>query len=215
VAAAITATGGEALAGAADLTDPAACRHVAARAVEAFGSIDILVANAFSGGIGSEIAEADLDEWRRVFEVNVYGSLHIAQAVVPAMRAHGGGSIIFVNSMAMRLIEPRFGGYAASKGALLTAAQTLAKELGADHIRVNSVVPGYIWGPALEGYFATMAQARGCDPAVIYDEIASRTALHHIPTSEEIARTIVFFASDLAAAVTGQSLDVNAGHVFQ
>jgi NAD(P)-dependent dehydrogenase (short-subunit alcohol dehydrogenase family) len=130
------------------------------------------------------------------------------------MKERGGGSIIMVNTMSLRIIEPRFGGYAASKAALMTAAQTMAKELGAYKIRVNSIVPGYIWGPALERYFEALAKQRGITPKDVYDEIAARTALGHIPTSEEIAGAVVFFASDMSRAVTGQALDVNCGHHF-
>ena len=96
----------------------------------------------------------------------------------------------------------------------MVAAQTMAKELGAYKIRVNSVVPGYIWGPALEGYFKHLAQQQGTTPEAVYAEIASRTALNHIPSSDEIAGAVVFFASDLSRAITGQALDVNAGHFF-
>jgi NAD(P)-dependent dehydrogenase (short-subunit alcohol dehydrogenase family) len=146
--------------------------------------------------------------------VNVFGSLQLTQAAIPHMREQGGGSVVFINSMSMRIIEPKFGGYAASKGALMIAAQTLAKELGRDKIRVNSVVPGYIWGPALQGYFKLLAQQQRTTPEAVYAEIASRTALNHIPTSAEIADAVVFFASDLSRAITGQALDVNGGHFF-
>src|SRR5207247_10875999 len=113
-----------------------------------------------------------------------------------------------------RSVEPRFGGYPASKAALVSAVQTLAKELGAAGIRVNSVVPGYIWGPALERYFEQLAAQQGSTPVAVYAEIASRTALGRIPDSDDVAAAVVFFASDLSRAVTGQALDVNAGHYF-
>jgi len=79
---------------------------------------------------------------------------------------------------------------------------------------VNSVVPGYIWGKSLEGYFRELARQQGTTPEAVYGEIASRTCLNHIPTSAEIAGAVVFFASDLSRVVTGQALDVNAGHFF-
>jgi NAD(P)-dependent dehydrogenase (short-subunit alcohol dehydrogenase family) len=119
-----------------------------------------------------------------------------------------------VNSMSIRIIEPRFGGYAASKGALLLATQTLAREVGAYGIRVNSIVPGYIWSDKLAAFFAQLAQQRGTTAEAVKAEIASRTALKHIPDSAEIADTVVFFASDLSRVVTGQALDVNGGHYF-
>ncbi len=76
------------------------------------------------------------------------------------------------------------------------------------------MVPAYIWGKSLEGYFKSLAKQQGTSAEQVYDAIASRTALHHIPTSEEIADAVVFFASDLSRVVTGQALDVNGGHHF-
>jgi len=214
VAAEVRACGRRALAVATDITDPQQCSRLVEQAVNTFGGIDILVNNAFKGGLEPPVAAAKLDDWKSIFEVNLFGSLRLTQQVVPSMRARGGGSIVFINSMSMRIIEAGFGAYAASKAALLTAAQTLARELGKDKIRVNSVVPGYIWSEKLAAYFAWLAQQQNTTPEAVYENIAARAALHHIPTSAEIADTVVFFASDLARVVTGQSLDVNAGHHF-
>jgi len=214
VAAEVRAAGRRALAVPTDVTQPAQCRQLAEAANATFGRIDVLVNNAFRSGPYEPVEQASLEDWRKVFDVNLFGTLALCQAVVPFMKVQGGGSIVMINSMSMRVIEPRFGGYAASKGALLTAAQTMAKELGASGIRVNSVVPGYIWGPALERYFADLARQRGTTPEAVYAEVASRTALGRIPTSEDVAAAVVFFASDLSRAVTGQALDVNAGHYF-
>jgi len=210
----VRARGRRALCVPTDIAQADDCRRLADAARAEFGRLDILVNNAFKGGLEPLMAEADVSEWRKIFDVNVFGSLQLTQAVVPHMRRQGGGSIVFINSMSMRIIEPKFGGYAASKGALLIAAQTLAKELGRDKIRVNSVVPGYIWGPALQGYFKMLAQQQGSTPDAVRDEIAARTALNHIPDSAEIADAVVFFASDLSRVVTGQALDVNGGHFF-
>ena len=206
--------GRRALCVATDIAQADDCRRLVAAARAEFGRIDVLVNNAFKGGLEPVTADVDLEAWRKIFDVNVFGSLQLTQAVIPHMREQGGGSIVFINSMSMRIIEPKMGGYAASKGALMIAAQTLAKELGRDKIRVNSVVPGYIWGPALQGYFKLLAQQQHTTPDAIYAEIASRTALNHIPTSEEIADAVVFFASDLSRVITGQALDVNGGHFF-
>lgn len=214
VAAAVRALGRKAVCVVTDISKKQDCAYLAEAAHGELGRIDVLVNNAFFGGKYVPVEEADLDDWRRVFDVNVYGSIQLSQAVIPTMKAQGGGSIIMINSMSMRIIEPRFGGYAASKGALMIATQTMARELGQFRIRVNSVVPGYIWGPALEGYFKQLAKAQDTTPEAVYEQIASRTALHHIPNSEEIAGAVVFFASDLSRVVTGQALDVNGGHFF-
>lgn len=197
-----------------DIARAADCQQLVDTAIAELGRIDVLVNNAFKGGVEPLFADADLAEWRKVFDVNVFGSLQLTQAVVPHMRRQGGGSIVFINSMSMRVIEPRFAGYASSKGALMIAAQSLARELGPDRIRVNTVVPGYIWGAALAGYFQSLAAQQGVTPEAVYDQIAARTALRHIPTSAEIADAVLFFASDLSRVVTGQALDVNGGHHF-
>jgi NAD(P)-dependent dehydrogenase (short-subunit alcohol dehydrogenase family) len=214
LAAEIRALGRRALPVATDIARLDECRRLVETAQAELGRIDVLVNNAFKGGLEPTIEEADLESWRKIFDVNVFGSMQLSQAVIPHMKARGGGSIVFVNSMSMRIIEPHFAGYAASKGALMIAAQSLAREVGGYKIRVNSVVPGYIWGEALERYFAHLARQRGITPEQVYAEIASRTALNHIPTSAEIADAVVFLASDLSRVITGQALDVNGGHFF-
>jgi len=206
--------GRQALAVPTDIARPDQCERLADAAHAEFGRIDVLVNNAFLARPYETIEDASMDDWRKIFEVNVFGTIQLSKAVVPHMKAQGGGSIVMINSMSMRIIEPRFGGYAASKGALMTAVQTMAEELGAYKIRVNSVVPGYIWGPSLEGYFKQLARQQGATVEAIHAEIASRTALNHLPSAEEIADAVVFFASDLSRVVTGQALDVNAGHYF-
>ncbi len=214
VAAEVAVLGRRALPVPTDIAQPADCRRLAEAAHAAFGRVDVLVNNAFQGGPYEPVETASMDAWRRIFDVNLFGAVELSKAVVPYMKTQGGGSIIMINSMSIRVIEPRFGGYAASKGALMAAAQTMARELGPHGIRVNSVVPGYIWGKSLEGYFRELARQQGTTPEAVYGEIASRTCLNHIPTSAEIAGAVVFFASDLSRVVTGQALDVNAGHFF-
>jgi NAD(P)-dependent dehydrogenase (short-subunit alcohol dehydrogenase family) len=116
--------------------------------------------------------------------------------------------------MSMRIIEPNVGGYASSKAALMTATQTLAKEVGPAGIRVNSVVPGYIWSDKMEAYFRRLAQEQARTYEEIHAEVSAKTALHRIPESAEIADAVLFFASDLSRGCTGQALDVNGGHYF-
>jgi NAD(P)-dependent dehydrogenase (short-subunit alcohol dehydrogenase family) len=214
VASAVRASGRRALAVTTDLARPDDCQGLADAARAEFGRIDVLVHNAFLSNPVGLVEQADLDDWRRIFEVNLFGALRLTQAIVPTMKAQGGGAIVFVNSMSVRIVEPFMGGYAASKGALMTAAQTLAKELGPAGIRVNSVVPGYIWSAKMEAYFRHLAKERGVSYETVHDDIASRTALRHIPDSAEVADAVVLLASDLARAITGQALDVNGGHFF-
>jgi len=198
-----------------DLTRPAECRALVERSVAAHGRIDVLINNAFHPGTLTPFEEDDLEGgWRDTLEVNLYGSLRVSQAVVPVMKAAGGGSIVMINTMSIRLVNPGYLAYAASKAALEAATRGIAKELGADQVRVNSVMPGYIWGPAVEGHFEQQAKRQGISKEEAIAEVTQFIPLGRIPHSDEIAGAVLFFASDLSSCVTGQSLDVNGGHVM-
>ena len=214
VAVEIEAVGGTAVWARTDITSAADCEALAATAVDAFGRIDVLVNNAFVQPPLETIEAAAPQTWQQAFNVNVVGSVRMTNAVLPAMRQQGSGSVVFIGSMSARRIRRNFGVYAATKSALMATAQTLAREHGRDGIRVNTVLPGYIWGPSLQWFFSHLAEKQGRTAEDVYAEVAGETCLNHIPTSEEIADAVLFFASDLSRVVTGQSLDVNAGHWF-
>jgi len=214
VAAEVRALGRRALCVATDIAVPADCQRLVEATIAEFGRLDVLVNNAFLTHPWGAIETADFEAWKRILDVNLFGSLRLAQLAVPHMRRQGGGSIVMVNTMSTRIIEPNVGGYASSKGALMIATQTLAREVGPDKIRVNSVVPGYIWSDKMDAYFHHLAKEQGRTYQQVFDDVASRTALRHIPDSAEIADAVLFFASDLARAITGQALDVNGGHYF-
>lgn len=210
----IEAAGGKAIPLVTNVVDPDDCAAAVAKAVDELGGVDILVNSAFRGDPGVPFADADLGKWRKVFEVNVWGSLQLTQAAIPAMRARGGGSIVFVNSMSARKIRPAEGSYASSKGALLVAVRSLATELGPESIRVNSVVPGWIWGPNVQLYVDWQVQQRGVTEQQAIDEITEAIPLGFIPPQEDIAEAILFFASPMSRVITGQTLDVNGGEFF-
>ena len=195
-----------------DITDPDACEAAVRTAVDALGGLDILVNNAFQDGNRKRFLDAPLEEWRVTMDVNFWGTLQMTRAAVPSMIERGGGRVVMVNTMSAHRIEPAYGAYAASKGALETVTKTLAAELGQDGIRVNGIHPGYIWGDSVEWYFGYLGKKRGISGEEVYREVADETALKYLPHSSEIAGSVVFFASDLSKPVTGQSLDVNCGH---
>jgi len=206
--------GGQALAVPTNIVKVDQCEAIAAAAVATFGRIDCLVNSAFRSDVFQNFEDVDLDIWRKIYEVNVFGSLQLTKAVLPQMKAQGGGSIVFINSMEMRKIRPAEGGYASSKGALMTAAQVLAKELGTYQIRVNSVVPGWMMGPNVEAYLDWMSASNDTTRDEEYAKIVAEIPLGFIPPDEDVANAVVFFASDLSAVITGQALDVNGGEVF-
>lgn len=214
VAAEVRAAGRRALEVPCDITQADECRNLALCARAEYGRIDVLVNNAFDMGGFVRMEDASADDLLRPLRVNLIGSMQLTREVLPAMKERQKGSIVMINSMIIRDVLANMGPYGASKAALMAATQGLAREVGAHGIRVNSVVPGYIWGASLQGYFAMQAKQRGVDAQQVYDEVAAQTALRHLPTSEEIADAVVFFASDLSRVITGQSLDVNGGHLF-
>jgi NAD(P)-dependent dehydrogenase (short-subunit alcohol dehydrogenase family) len=214
LAAEVEALGRRALPVVCDIADETACAAAVARVAEELGRVDVLVNNAYDGGDAKAFLEADLDDWRRTMEVNLFGTLAMTRAAVPHLEASGDGRVIMINTMSTQRIQPRWGAYAASKGALATVTKTLAMELGPKGIRVNGIHPGYIYGDSVEWYFNHLADKRGITFQEVYDEVASETCLGYLPHSEEIAGTAVFFASPLAKPVTGQMIGVNAGHWF-
>ena len=197
-----------------NITDAEQCHNLVERALDEFGRIDVLVNNAATGGYEVELGEATERQIQHAIRINYGGTMNMTQAAIPAMREGGGGSIVMISSLSMRRMMPGRGTYAASKAALLAAAQTLALELGPDNIRVNTVVPAAIMGEAVRAWFRQLAEERGVDYQTIHDEMAGEAALNRIATSAEIAEAVAFFASDRSSAITGQSLDVNCGSFF-
>lgn len=195
-----------------DISDRATCDALVERVRAEFGHADILVNNAFSDGTHSTFEDSNLDDWRATFDVNFFGTMNLTQAMLPLLKEQDDSRIIMINTMSTQMIETNFGAYAASKAALATATKTLAVELGRFGVRVNGIHPGYIWGRSVEWFFNDQADKRGITFQEVYDEVADQTCLKYIPSSEEIAGAVVFFASPLSRPITGQALNVNAGH---
>ena len=214
VAAEIGGAGGTARTVVTDVVDQVQCDALVAAAEDGFGRVDALVNCAYRPDVFQSFEDVDLATWRKLLDLNLFGSLQLARSVLPAMKRQGSGSVVFVSSMVTRRPLPLQSGYAISKGALNTASRALAVELGPYGIRVNTIVPGWMWGPNVELYVRTTAEARGIAERVVVDEIAANIPLGRIPEDGDVAGTAVYLASDLSRAVTGQSLDVNGGEFF-
>jgi len=214
VAAEVEALGRRVLPVPTDITKPEDCQAIVDRAIAEFGGLDVVVNNAFHTGTTTLFEQDDLERWRAPLEVNLLGSLRLTQAAVPALKTRGGGSVVMVSTMSTRVANPTFAAYAASKAGLNAATQGLARELGTYQIRLNCVLPGYIWGEAVRGYLTRLAEARDITADQAYREIADRIPLGRIPDSHEISGAVVFFASSLSSCITGQTLDVNGGQVM-
>ena len=210
----LRAGGAEAVGLTADITDAEQRAALVERTILAFGRVDTLVNNAFVMGPMAAADALTPADWRAVFEVNVIGTVALSTAFAPHLAAEGGGSIVMINSQAARHGAARRGPYAASKAALLTVAQVLASELGPIGVRVNSVVPGQIWGRSLEAHYTASAQRHGVSLTDVLARATRDVPLGRITTAEEVADAVVFLASDRSKAITGQALDVNGGSWF-
>lgn len=198
-----------------DITDVEQCQRLVGTAVDELGRLDVLVNNAYAEEDWHDPFDGfDPARWRTPIDVNVFGTLQLSQAAVPHLKAAGGGSIVMITTLSVKNPIPLLAGYAASKRALTTAAQSMASELGASGIRVNCVAPGHIMGDPLAEYFEWNAEQRGVSPDVIAEEIKAMNPLHHIAHPDEIAQAVLFFASDLSRVITGQTLDVNCGRTM-
>ncbi len=201
----ITASGGEARAFAADVADEDEVLRLFGDVHDAFGRLDVLVNNAGILERQMRLEEMDVARLQRVFAVNVTGTFLCCREAVKRMaRRHGGrgGSIVNVSSMASRLGSPNeYIDYAAAKGAVDSLTIGLAKEVAADGIRVNAVRPGLI---------KTDIHASGGEPGRV-ERLQSAIPLGRGGEAEEVARAILFLASDESSYSTGGFIDVSGG----
>jgi NAD(P)-dependent dehydrogenase (short-subunit alcohol dehydrogenase family) len=197
-----------------DITDADACAALADLATTTHGRIDVLVNDAYHGGDFTTFEDADLANWRATADVNIWGSLQMVKAVLPTMKAQGDGRIVNILTQGVEWVLPTFGAYTGSKAAMAHFTKLLATELGRYGVRVNGVCPGPIWAPALQGYLQMLADGRGVDRQVVYDEWAAETALEYLVPPEDITGTVVYLASDLSKPVTGQAIYTGAGQWF-
>jgi NAD(P)-dependent dehydrogenase (short-subunit alcohol dehydrogenase family) len=201
-AAAAALPGSGHLAGRCDVTNRAECEAAVAAALREFGRVDVLVNIA---GITSpqRLMEVDDASYERIFDVNMRGTLHMTQAVVPHMRARKAGAIVNMSSVSAQRGGGVFGGshYSAAKAAVLGYTKACARELGPDNIRVNAVCPSYIDTDIAAGLI-TPERLAG---------IVASVPMGRPGHAHEVAGCILFLASELSSYVTGSEIDINGG----
>lgn len=195
-----------------DIADEESCERFLGAVSERFGGFDALVEVAALDAVFGTLESQTAEDWRRVLDVNVIGTLRLARASVPYLRQRGGGSIVLIGSQSFQLppMSPQIA-YASSKGALISAMYHMAAELGPDRIRVNTVIPTWMWGPPVQLYVKWQSRERKVSEDAIKAEITARMPLGEIPADEDVAEAVLFFCSDRARMITGQSLQVDAG----
>ena len=196
------------LAVAVDVSDQQACEQMAQAAIDAYGRIDVLVNNAgiWSSLLPTPFDELSVQEWKRVFDVNVLGTYLATRAVTPSMRQAKRGRIINISSGTPFKGVPLFLHYVTSKGAVITMTRALAKELGADNVLVNAVAPGFTLS---DGVMENQTQLEQ-----LQEVSAKARVLVRDQYPEDVVGAVLFFASDESSFITGQSLVVDGGAYF-
>ncbi|GJD61636.1 SDR family NAD(P)-dependent oxidoreductase [Methylobacterium frigidaeris] len=185
-----------------NVTDKAACQAAADEVVSRLGRIDVLVNNA---GITQPLKFMEIEpgNYDAVLDVNLRGTLYMSQAVVPQMRKQKSGSIVCMSSVSAQRGGGIFGGphYSAAKGGVLGLGKAMARELGPDTVRVNSITPGLIQTDITAGKLTD--ELKG--------EIARGIPLGRLGVADDVANACLFLASDLSSYITGAVIDVNGG----
>jgi len=204
VVASIEAAGGRALAVTADVTKTADTERLAAAAVDAFGSIDVLVNNA---GIlrSTKAADVTAEEWHLVVDANLTGSFLCARAAYPALKASGHGRIVNMASMAGRATST-LGGvhYTTAKAGVLGLTRHLAREWARDGITVNALSPGIVDTPMVRESTGEERMA----------QVLASIPLGRLAVPAEVAALVCFLASDEAAYITGANVDIHGGELI-
>lgn len=195
--------GVEAVAVRADVTKLDEAQALASAAVERFGRLDLLVANA---GIweGAPVEEMTEELWSRVIDANLKGTWAACRAAVPVMKKQKRGNIVVISSTAGQRGEAGYSNYAASKGGQISFTKSLAVELAPD-IRVNAVAPGWIETEMNEGVFGDETYKRSVVEAI---------PLRRIASADDVALSVIFLASDWSRHITGEILNLNGGSVL-
>ncbi|HYJ47100.1 MAG TPA: SDR family NAD(P)-dependent oxidoreductase [Pyrinomonadaceae bacterium] len=203
VARRVREAGARAIAVRADVSRVDEAQALVRAAVESFGRLDVMVANA---GIweGAPVEELSEELWDKVIDANLKGTWAVCKACVPVMKRQQRGSIVIVSSTAGQRGEANYSNYAASKGGQISFTKSLSSELAPD-IRVNSVAPGWVDTGMNDGVFGDKS----------YEEkVVEGIPLRRLATADDVALSIVFLASDWARHITGEILNVNGGAVL-
>lgn len=194
-----------------DVTDDLALKTAISRTPKVEGKLDIVIGNAGVVPPWRETEALDLEEWDRVMAINARGMAATIKHSVPALKK-SKGSIVLMASINATVPHPNQMLYTASKHAVLGIARAAAQDLGRFGIRVNAVAPGPI---ATEALLARVDKRTGGGEAMAraLDRMREATALKRLASADEVAKAVLFLASDLSSGITGEMLPVNAGQV--
>lgn len=201
----------DAIAAVADVTSESEMTDFLAELEARWGGVDVVCANAGTGGPAGAIETLDYTEWQSCVATNVHGAFLTCRWAARVMKAQGSGLIALTSSTAGIMGYPMRSPYAAAKWAIVGLTKTLAMELGPHGIRVNAICPGAVEGPRMDRVVANEAAARGLSEddvrALYVDGVSMRTWV----TAEDVTNMISFLASDAGRKISGQILAID-GH---
>lgn len=199
-----------ALAIACDITDGSAVDAAVTQTVADLGGLDIVVNNAGTAGRGG-IEAVDDDTWDQMVDINLKGPVRVARAAVPHLRAAGGGAVVNVASIGALFAAKQSVTYGTTKAALLGLTRSMAVDLGSDHIRVNTLCPGWVDTPMAAGAARLTSHTNNVDNDAARDLMVHRNPIQRLSDPDEIAACIEFLASSASSFITGAVLVADGG----
>jgi NAD(P)-dependent dehydrogenase (short-subunit alcohol dehydrogenase family) len=194
-----------------NIADRAAVERFVEEAVDELGGIDVLVNNAGIAGPTTSVENLDPDEWDSVLAVNLTGPFNVTRLAIPHLKKTGNGVIIMMSSVGGRFGYANRSTYATTKRALIALAETLALELGDHGVRVNTIAPGAVSGPRMDGVLQARAAATGRDLNDVLTDALGIQAIKRFADPQDIAELALFLAGEHATTITGQTFAIDGG----
>ena len=192
-----------------DVSEPALVTDAISKAVGWLGGLDLLVNSAGVGGVGppKRLAELSLETWDKTINTNLKGTFLVTRTCLPHLVSAGGGAIVNLVSTYAVVGGPELGAYSASKGGVLALTRTIALDYASMGVRVNALAPGFVDTPMLRRDIA-----KDPDPDQALADVLARIPQGELMSAEEVARVVLFLASDDAKIMTGSLLVADGGY---
>ena len=213
IAADLRASGREALAIPTDVTDPEACTRLVRTTLDTWGRVDVLVNNAATNLVANLVMSKE-EQWRALYEVNVFAVFRLTKEVLKSMIRHRYGRVINISSVSEKVGAAYNSAYASSKAAINAFTRSVALETAKLGITVNSVCPWHVHTELLEFGMGKRGALFGATAEEYIAKIAESSPQGRLVEAREVAATAVFLMSKDAAAITGQSINVSCGAVM-
>ena len=195
----------------ADMSNPAACRELVAKAADAHGPVGVLVNNAGIQHV-CRVEDFPIEKWDAIIAINLSSAFHTSAQAIPGMRAAGWGRIVNIASAHGLTASPFKSAYVSAKHGVVGLTKTVALELAEEGITCNAICPGYVLTPLVEGQIADQMKVHGLPrERVVKEVMLQRQPTRTFANTSDIGAMTVFLCSDAAAQITGTALSVDGG----